>query len=72
MLSDKLLSELHQLSDAEKLRIVQLLVNELAADNTSNELIAGATYEISSPDDSFEAAHQLLIMLDEYKRTHGL
>ena len=31
MLTNELMRELHQLSHAEKLRVVQMLVNELAA-----------------------------------------
>ena len=58
MLSGQLLSELTRLNRTEKLRIVQLLVNELALEEAS-ELQIGPQYEISSPFDAFEAAHTL-------------
>jgi hypothetical protein len=73
MLSDRLLTELRKLSGAEKLRVVQILVNELAAaSNTTIESLMkpGAEYEIWSPYDSYEAAQQLQDILDEYKRDH--
>jgi hypothetical protein len=70
MLSDKLMSELHQLSHAEKLRVVQLLVNELASEAGHDTLTPGTSYEIWSPYDAFEAANQLQEMLDQYKRDH--
>lgn len=58
MLSDHLLSELHQLSQAEKLRVVQILVNELAMESdTPNQSVEsllkpGIVHEIWSPYDS--------------------
>jgi len=57
MLSDKLLDELHRLSRTEKLRVVQLLVNELAEEETL--LIPGAEYPIYTPLGN-EAAAQTL------------
>ena len=70
MLSDQLLSELHKLNPTEKLRVVQLLVNELAnSDATLADIFPpGTLYEIPSPYDSFEAAQQMQAMLDDYKR----
>ena len=70
MLSDQLLSELHKLTPTEKLRVVQLLVNDLASSDTptADSFPAGISYEIPSPYDAFEAAQQLQAMLDDYKR----
>src|SRR5574341_1343515 len=71
MLSDRLRNELQQLSHADKLSVVQILVNELAKEAAQGEgqaeslLTPGMTYEVWSPYDSFEAAHQLQEMLDE-------
>jgi hypothetical protein len=68
MLSDKLLSELHNLSPAEKLRVVQLLVNELAT--TEETLLKqGEQYEVWSPYDAPEAAQTLLKMLEVDKKS---
>lgn len=73
MLSEKLLNELHNLNRAEKLRVVQLLVNELANEEATEAPLSTATeHEIWSPYDAFEAANTLQAMLDEYKRDHGL
>jgi hypothetical protein len=73
MLSEQLLSELHKLNRTEKLRVVQILVNELAVDESAPEVLiqAGAQYEVWSPYDAFEAAHILQDMLDEYKRAQS-
>jgi hypothetical protein len=74
MLSDQLLNQLQELSPTEKLRIVQLLINDLAAASNQEllqQLKPDAVYEVWSPYDSFEAAHQLQAMLDEYDREHG-
>ncbi len=77
MLSDRLLDELRQLSLAEKLRVMQILVNDLASMADSEEtqaqslLSSGITHEVWSPYDSLKAAQQLQDMLDEYKRDHG-
>ncbi|MBK8035428.1 MAG: hypothetical protein IPK17_39185 [Chloroflexi bacterium] len=60
---EQLVHELHGLSRADKLRIVQLLVNDLAADDTT--VLTNAQYEVWSPSDSGEAARILLQMLEE-------
>lgn len=72
MVSEQLLDELHKLERTEKLRIVQMLVNELAAEITTLEtsLKPGSQYEVWSPYDAFSAAETLQSMLDEYKRDH--
>lgn len=72
MLSEQLLSELHKLNHAEKLRVVQLLVNELASDEAllTEAFPTGARYEVWSPYESASAAQQLLELLEEDKQTH--
>ena len=66
MLSENLLTELHQLSRTEKLRVVQILVNELASEEET--LIASdRAYEIWSPFDSATTARQLKELLDKDK-----
>lgn len=64
---EQLVQELHSLSRADKLRVVQLLVSDLAADEAS--VLTQAQYEVWSPSDSGEAARVLLHMLDEDQRT---
>jgi hypothetical protein len=62
MLTHELLNELHKLNRADKLRVVQLLVNELA-DGQTSLLKEGVEYEIWSPYDAYEAADTLLKLL---------
>lgn len=64
MLTTELLSELRQLSRAEKLRVIQILANELAAED-ENALMPGAQYEVWSPFDAAGAAETLMKMLEE-------
>ena len=61
----ELIQELHQLSPEEKLRIVQLLVNDLAAEEEVIHLVRDQAYEIWSPYDSADAAFALRQMLQE-------
>lgn len=63
MLSEQLIQELHKLNRAEKLRAVQLLVNDLAAEEESL-LQARAVYDVWSPYDSADAAGGLLGVLE--------
>ena len=72
MLSEQLLTELQKLDRTEKLRIVQILVNELALEETISEasLQPNVQYEVWSPYDAFEAANILQTMLDDYKLDH--
>jgi len=65
MLSNELLQELHQLSRSEKLRIVQMLVNELAEE----ELLTRTEYEVWSPYDSAGAAAILTEMLKQDRQS---
>ena len=63
MLSEKLLSELHRLNRAEKLRVIQVLANELAQEEAL--LAPGVEYPIYTPYGNEEAAQTLLKMLDD-------
>ena len=74
MLSEQLLQELRQLNRTDKFRVVQILVNELASEETPDEslLQPGAEYEVWSPFDAYEAAETLQAMLVEHKRNHAL
>ncbi len=65
MVSNKLLDELRQLSPAEKLRIVQLLVNDLAAKADDDPILTEKHYEVWSPYDSPGAAETLMKLLEE-------
>ena len=67
MLSQELLTELRQLSHSDKLRVVQLLVNELAAEEGPT-ILPDQDYEIWSPYDAFEAAQALKDALEEHKK----
>ena len=73
MLSEQLMAELHKLDRTEKLRIVQILVNELALEEANPETVlqSDVQYEVWSPYDAFEAANILQTMLDEYNLDHG-
>ncbi len=68
MLSTELLTELHSLSRAEKLRAVQFLVNELAVEEESL-MAPGTYYEVWSPYDAPAAAQTLLDLLAADERS---
>jgi hypothetical protein len=70
MVSPELINELHQLSAADKLRVVQLLVNDLAVSDIQL-MFPNRSYEIWSPYDSAGAAIKLQQMLDDDKRSHN-
>lgn len=63
MLSRELIMELHNLNRADKLRIVQLLVNDLAQEE--HLLAPNGHYEVWSPYDAADAADVLMRMLEE-------
>jgi hypothetical protein len=65
-ISSELLNQLHKLDRADKLRVIQMLVGDLAADEEAH-FTPGATYEVWSPYDVPEAAATLLDMLEEDK-----
>lgn len=62
MLSESLISELQKLSHADKLRVVQMLVNQLAHEE---EILTAAEYEIWSPYDVLGAAEILTKLLGD-------
>jgi hypothetical protein len=62
MISEHLLEELRQLNRAEKLRVVQLLVNQIAEEEV---ILIGTEYEVWSPYDAPGAAAILMDMLEE-------
>jgi hypothetical protein len=65
MIQEALLDELKALNREEKLRVVQILVNELA-DNESI-LDSNAVYEVWSPQDDGNVAETLMQLLEEAK-----
>ncbi|MBX3081491.1 MAG: hypothetical protein KF716_07620 [Anaerolineae bacterium] len=73
MLSEQLLADLHKLSRAEKLRVVQALVGDLAHDLNAEETQSTnfKEAEIWSPLEAYEAAQIMQAELDEYKRRHA-
>jgi hypothetical protein len=67
MLTNEFMQELQKLTRAEKMRVVQVLVNELASDADS-VLSSDTLYEVWSPYDSADAAATLMRMLEEDKQ----
>ena len=65
-ITDELLSVLRELPRAQKLRLVQFLVTELAQEEGVTPLIGG-TYRVWSPYDSHEAPHKLEELLKEHR-----
>ncbi|MBR8837650.1 MAG: hypothetical protein DSM106950_27495 [Stigonema ocellatum SAG 48.90 = DSM 106950] len=65
----ELLSVLRTLPRAQKLRLVQFLVSELATEEGVTPLEEGTTYQVWSPYDSHEAAHKLEQLLMEHQKT---
>jgi hypothetical protein len=61
----ELLSTLGNLSRAEKLQVMQFLVQELAAEEEASLLQPGATYHVWSPYNSHDAAQKLATLLEE-------
>jgi hypothetical protein len=67
-----LLPALKTLSRAEKLRVMQFLVQELAMEEEVSLLETGATYHIWSPLNSHKAAQTLATLLeDEQQEDHA-
>jgi hypothetical protein len=64
MLTNELVMELNRLTKSEKLRVVQLLVNDLAVDEIEG-FGPEMHYEVWSPQASPETVATLLKMLDE-------
>ncbi len=65
MIPEELLAQLHSLSRADKLEVIQILVNELALEEA--RLMPGSQYEVWSPYDSAGAAEQLTKILEDSK-----
>jgi hypothetical protein len=63
MLSAQLIEELHQLSRTDKLRALQILVNDLAEEDTA--LLAEHQYEVWSPYDSAATTNALEDLIGE-------
>ncbi len=59
----ELIPTLRNLSRAEKLRVMQFLVSELAKEEDPT-LVSGGTYPVWSPLNSHEAAHKLSQLLE--------
>ena len=59
----ELLPSLHQLSRADKLRVMQFLVDDLAREESL--LQEGRTYDVWSPHDALGAAETLQAVLNE-------
>ena len=62
MISDDLFDQLHKLNRADKLRVIQMLVGDLAAEEEAY-FRADATYDVWSPYDAPGAAQALLKMV---------
>lgn len=62
---------LQSLSRADKLRIMQFLVSELAKEEGVTPLESGTTYRVWSPYGSHEAAHKLAKLLEENQETEN-
>ena len=70
MLSEQLVQELRKLNRTEKLRAVQLLVNDLAAEEATL-IEQKVVYDVWSPYDSADAAGELMKLLEEDKRNQN-
>ncbi|MDB9309470.1 hypothetical protein PN471_12695 [Aphanizomenon sp. CS-733/32] len=66
MVSTELLSSLHTLNRADKLYIMQVLISELAQEET-NLIKPDQSYPIWSPYDAFDAANTMLEVLQAAK-----
>lgn len=67
----ELLSTLQTLSRADKLKVMQFLVQELAAEEEALLLQPGATYPVWSPYNSHDAAQKLAALLEEDKQANN-
>jgi hypothetical protein len=56
----EILPDIQSLARADKLRLIQLLAQELAEAEAPPSLVAGQSYPIWSPDQAFAAAETLL------------
>ncbi len=67
----ELLPTLQTLSRADKLKVMQFLVQELAAEEEALLLQPGATYSVWSPYNSHEAAQKLAALLEEERQANN-
>ena len=65
MISEHLIEELRQLNRVEKLRVIQMLANQIAQEE---EILTATEYEVWSPYDAPGAAAILMDMLEEDRR----
>jgi hypothetical protein len=67
----ELLPTLQTLSRADKLKVMQFLVQELAAEEEALSLQPGVTYPVWSPYNSHDAAQKLAALLEEDKQANN-
>lgn len=67
----ELLSTLQTLSRADKLKVMQFLVQALAAEEEALLLQPGTTYSVWSPYNSHDAAQKLAALLEEDKQANN-
>lgn len=63
----ELFPSVHQLPRADKLRLMQFLVVELAKEEGVPLLTAGAEYPVWTPLNAFSAAETMVKMLEDHK-----
>jgi len=63
----ELFPDVMQLPRADKFRLMQFLVAELAREDGVSLLVSGAEYPIWTPLDAFEAAETLMQMLGNHR-----
>lgn len=63
----EVLPSINALSRVEKLRLIQLLAQELAEGESGSPILGGQSYPIWSPDQAFSAAETLLQTLRDDK-----
>ncbi|MCW5851216.1 MAG: hypothetical protein KIT87_14165 [Anaerolineae bacterium] len=68
MISTQLMDELHKLNRVEKLKVVQLLIKELA-EQEAEPVVLDAYYEIWTPYDTPGATQALLELLEEDRQS---
>ncbi len=56
----EILPDIHSLSRADKLRLIQFLAQELAEAESPPSLVSSKEYPVWSPNEAFEAAETLL------------
>jgi hypothetical protein len=66
MVSTEMLNSLHTLSRADKLYVMQVLISELAQEET-NLIKPDQSYPVWSPYDAFDAANSMLEVLESEK-----